>query len=437
MVNDINVNRKGYKKTSLGWIPEDWEIKHFGEVFNYLRTFSYSRECLTYDSNVDKIKYIHYGDIHASFKSEFLDFDSFKRVPFLIDSTISKSASEDPDFPFLKDGDLIIVDVSEDYEGIGKCIELTNVNNSKAISGLHTFAVRDSKGLTANGFRTYILNNKSIVKEIKRIATGISVYGISKSNLSKINIIIPSISEQILIAKLLNCWNIAVEKTQDLIELKEKRKKALMQQLLSGKKRVKGFNDKWKTLPIADVVVPTLRPVNKPTNLFLALGIRSHGKGTFLKHNFNPDNIEMDILYEVKENDLITNITFAWEGAIAIVKKDDEGALVSHRFPTYTFNSINGVVDYFRYIIIQPRFKYFLELISPGGAGRNRVLNKNNFLKLEIKLPSVKEQKAIASILRTADKEIDLLNQKLESFKKQKKGLMQVLLTGKIRVKTK
>lgn len=207
-----------------------------------------------------------------------------------------------------------------------------------------------------------------------------------------------------------------------------------MQQLLTGKKRLRGFNEEWEKRNLREVLIPTFRPTNKPNSSFLALGIRSHGKGTFLKREFDPSKIDMDTLYRVKENDLIVNITFAWEGAIAIVNGEDDGALVSHRFPTYTFNKKAGVVDYFRYVILQPRLKYVLGLISPGGAGRNRVLSKTGFLKLTLQMPDVKEQAAIADILRAADRELDLLRNKLDAVMEQKKGLLQKLLTGQIRV---
>jgi type I restriction enzyme S subunit len=76
-----------------------------------------------------------------------------------------------------------------------------------------------------------------------------------------------------------------------------------------------------------------------------------------------------------------------------------------------------------------------LDLISPGGAGRNRVMSKKDFLKLDIKLPEIEEQSAIANVLQCTDDELQLLKKKLEQLKEQKKGLMQVLLTGKKRLK--
>jgi len=142
----------------------------------------------------------------------------------------------------------------------------------------------------------------------------------------------------------------------------------------------------------------------------------------------------MTTLYQVCKDDLIVNITFAWEGAIAIVKEFDEDALVSHRFPTFVFNKNKAISDYFKYIILQKRFIFMLGLISPGGAGRNRVLNQKDFIKLNVALPSVPEQQKIADCLNSLNNEIELLQKKNELLKKQKQGLMQVLLTGKVRV---
>src|SRR4030042_6301946 len=163
-------------------IPVDWATPEFEKVFSFLKTFSYSRDQLTDEKTVDEIQYIHYGDIHAKFENEVLDFESEKRIPYLLDGIITKSESEDENFPLLKDGDLIIADASEDYEGVCNCVELKNINGRKIISGVHTFAVRGIEGEIAFGFRTYALNNQQVVRGLRRIATGISVYGVSKTN---------------------------------------------------------------------------------------------------------------------------------------------------------------------------------------------------------------------------------------------------------------
>jgi len=149
----------------------------------------------------------------------------------------------------------------------------------------------------------------------------------------------------------------------------------------------------------------------------------------------NPTSVAMDTLFRVKRNDLIVNITFAWEGAIAFVGQTDEDCFVSHRFPTYEVDVNKALPDYLRHVIVQKRFIRNLGLISPGGAGRNRVLNKTDFLNLKISLPEIKEQERIGDVLNTSLKEISLLKTKLDLLKVQKRGLMQKLLTGEWRVK--
>jgi len=261
------------------------------------------------------------------------------------------------------------------------------------------------------------------------------VPSLSGSTISAIPLAVPPHPEQQKIAAILSTWDMAIDNYNAIIEKLKNRNKGLAQQLLTGKIRVQGFEKKWKLTPLNECLAFTPRQVLKPVGNYLALGLRSHGKGIFHKNNIDPVDVAMDFLYEVKENDLIINITFAWEQAVAIVSKKDEGGLVSHRFPTYTFKTEKAIPEFFRHYIMQKYFKFLMELISPGGAGRNRVMNKTDFLKLEIKIPEVKEQKAISRILNTATTELKQYQQKLQTLQKQKKGLMQQLLTGKTRVK--
>ena len=164
----------------------------------------------------------------------------------------------------------------------------------------------------------------------------------------------------------------------------------------------------WDIVPIKKVVTQVHRSVDKPNEPYYRLSVRSHAKGTFHSFVEDPETVAMEELYKVKENDLIVNITFAWEHAIAIVKKEDDGLLVSHRFPTYEFNN-NACVKFYENIIKFPRIKKMLGDMSPGGAGRNRVLNQTDFYnKLYMPYTNRKEQEKIAEILSCCDKVIEL-----------------------------
>lgn len=416
-------------------IPRDWNDPEFKEIFNFLSTFSFSRDQLTNDITKDLIQNIHYGDIHTIFESQVLDFEEIEGIPYVCDGLITKNEIGRDDFPLLKDGDLVIADASEDYKGLAEAIELKNIGTRKVVGGLHTFVARDIEGCIKPGFKTYLLKHPQVVREIRRIATGFSVFGISKYNLSKIKLALPSGPEQLIMAEIFSTWDRAIDLTTHLISAKEQQNKWLMQQLLTGKKRLKGFkNSSWKTQSLENFIRPISREVPKPTKPYLGIGIRSHGKGTFLKFDELPEKNAMESFYVVKTGDLIVNITFAWEQAIAIATTRDDGALASHRFPTYIFQKGKGNRDFFKFFIVQSKMKKALELISPGGAGRNRVMNKKDFIKLEFLFPEFEEQTRIAEVLINAEKEFIVLQKKFNLLKEQKKGLMQILLTGKKRI---
>lgn len=142
-------------------------------------------------------------------------------------------------------------------------------------------------------------------------------------------------------------------------------------------------------------------------------------------------------MFEIEPDCFVVNIVFAWEHAIAKTTINEVGMIASHRFPMY--KTKDGVLDldYLLYYFKSKRGKYLLGLASPGGAGRNKTLGKTEFMKLQIPVPSVDEQVAIAKVLQAADKEIQLLKTKTEKLREQKKGMMQQLLTGKKRLKLK
>lgn len=201
-----------------------WKEKKFGSVFSFLQTNSFSRSLLNYESGTTKN--IHYGDIHTKFKS---NFDITKEdVPFINeDVDLSKIPSE----CYCREGDLVIADASEDYKDVGKAIELINLDGKKLLAGLHTFIARNSKGEIALGFMGYLMQSRSVRLQVMRVATGISVLGISKGNLGKVIIQLPCIEEQKKIAAFLTAIDERISLVADQIEKTKTYKKGLLQQM--------------------------------------------------------------------------------------------------------------------------------------------------------------------------------------------------------------
>lgn len=216
-----------YIDEKFGKVPVGWEVKRVDEVFDFYPTASYSRSMLKEDG---VCKYIHYGDIHTRFDT-FLDI-SEKSLPYISNDMIKK-------FVLLKDGDIVISDTSEDYDGVGKLVELVNVGESKVISGLHTLLLRSKTDELLNGFKGYLFNEERVRLEFLKYVTGIKVYSISKNSLSKVLLPIPTRMEQEQIKKKLDAVNNEMLVLKNKIKKLERLKVSLMQNLLTGKVRTK------------------------------------------------------------------------------------------------------------------------------------------------------------------------------------------------------
>lgn len=402
--------RKGYKKTKLGWIPNDWNIIQLEEVGKTVTGLTYKPNMI-HEKGVLVLR-------SSNVKNRTLKFTDNVYVNV-----------EEGEYNKTKKGDILICVRNGSRNLIGKNAIIDNASKGTAFGAfMLIFRSQDYNYLYQ------LFDTPYYEREIHR-NLGATINSINTNNLKKFKFPFPKKEERLAITKHLIFWDARISKLSKLITSKKLLKKALMQQLLSGKKRLPEFDTQWLVNRFDYFLNYSPRPVQKPNTAFIKLGIRSHCKGTFQNLDFKPEDIAIDTLYLVKPKDLIVNITFAWEGAVAIVKNKDEGALVSHRFPTYTFKDGISDTEYFKQFIQSKRFRYLLELISPGGAGRNRVLSKKELNKLKIKVPPFNEQIAISKILNTADQEIELLEKQLKQLNKQKKGLMQQLLTGKKRLK--
>lgn len=390
-----------YKQTPIGLIPQDWEVKTLTEIGKVVTGNTPSRKDLT----------LWNGDFcwvtAKDFKEKYI-YDSIEKIT----ERGCKNAR------ILPKGAVLITCIAS----IG--------NNAIAAVPLATNQQINSIIVSNDTSNEWLYYQLDFFKQnLGLLASKTAVPLVNKSDFEKLQIPLPPLPEQQKIAEILSNWDKAIQEVQLLIKKLEVRNKALAFSLLRGKL----VNKNSRKISLSKFLTFTPREIEKPTENYLALGIRSHGKGIFHKPDSDPKAIAMDKLYEVKENDFIVNITFAWEHAVAIISKEDEGGLVSHRFPTYVIDQKTVSVEFFRHIILQPFFKQMLDNISPGGAGRNRVLSKKDLLKLEISVPSLEEQTVIAEVLNTAQQELKQYEEKLKALQQQKKGLMQQLLTGKLR----
>lgn len=209
----------------------EWKKYKAGDVFNYLRTYAVSREKLINGKFEDSlIGNIHYGDLHSKY-ADSIDL-TIDEVPQVIDKDFVVKQED-----YLCDGDLVMADASEDYEGVGVTVSVHGIGDKKVVGGLHTFVLRDRKGITDEHYRQFIFKTQDIKREFRRIANGVSVYGISKSNIAKLVLSLPSSEEQKEIAGVLQ----TAEKEITALEKKrgwlQDQKKYLLNNLVTGQIR--------------------------------------------------------------------------------------------------------------------------------------------------------------------------------------------------------
>lgn len=188
--------------------------------------------------------------------------------------------------------------------------------------------------------------------------------------------------------------------------------------------RFSGFTEDWEQRKFGEIVQKYEDPVETPAEGYMRLGIRSHAKGTFHSYVEKGKELETAKMFRVAANNFIVNITFGWEHAVAITDESDAGKLVSHRFPQYSFKE--GMNPrFFKYLILDECFRHHLELSSPGGAGRNRVLKLNEMLEYKMKFPQMEEQEEIAIYFEQLDNLITLHQHKCEELQNIKKFMLK------------
>ncbi|MCM1294492.1 MAG: restriction endonuclease subunit S [Muribaculaceae bacterium] len=297
---------------------------------------------------------------------------------------------------------------------------------------------------TNQGFKSIISSDASVeflyyvVKHNKnafiRKACGSTFLEISKKDVENLTFAIPPLSEQEKIAEILSCWDDAIEQLQNLIAEKKELKRGLMQQLLTGKKRLPSFSKPWDKIKLCVI----LREISEKTivnNQHKVLSVTKNGvcsqEDYFDKQIASENNIGYKILHK---HNLVFSPMNLWMGSLGF--SDYDIGIVSPAYKIFTINEDIADYRFLKYLMITSNMIYLYRVNSEIGASIvRRNLDLEGLLSSWVFFPCLEEQHAIADMLMSADAEIDLLNKKLDVLTEQKKGLMQKLLTGEIRVK--
>jgi type I restriction enzyme S subunit len=412
------MNNITFKNTAIGLIPSDWEVKKLGEIGE-----------LKNGINKDKDEF-GFGFPMVNLMDVFGISRVFKNNLKL--GLVNANERDIKDFSLQK-GDVLFIRSSVKPSGVGLttliCDDLENTTYSGFI-----IRFRDNGYLNFE-YKAHCFFDENFRKRLLNKSTISANANINQGALNSLKLPIPPLPEQQKIASILSTWDKAIDNCKGIIEELKIRNKGLTQKLLTGKMRVKGFEKAtWSLVPIKTIAKDSSK--KNPNNKDLVVLSCTKYNGLVPSLEYFGRKIYSDDLTTYK---IVSKGQFAYatnhieEGSIGYQSSYDE-ALIS---PMYTvFQTDETVNDNFLFRVLKStNYIHEYQKRMEGSIDRRGGLRWDEFSKIKVPNPELKEQLEIVEILDKATEELNQYQQKLETLQLQKKGLMQQLLTGKKRVK--
>lgn len=411
-----NENRKGYKQTKLGWIPEEWKVVRLKEIATVGNGTTPSRKNDDYWNN---------GTIPWLPTSKVNEREILFANEFITDKALKETSLK------ILPANTVLVGMV----GQGKTRGMTAITKLPATIN-QNFAYIISNDILNPVFLFHKLSFD--YKRLRGAGRGGGKESLNCSIIKNYSIPLPPLPEQQKIASVLATWDKAIRLQEQLIEAKETQKKGLMQRLLTGQVRLKGFSGDWEEVKLRDI---TKRVTKRNKILNDNVVTISAQKGFVRQEEFFNKRVASSTLsnyYLVDKGDFCYNKSYSNGYPMGAFKRLDsfENAVVTTLYICFRLKDIKVDSDFILNYFEGGRMIQGLMKIAHEGGRAHGLLNigLKDFFDLSLYVPTLKEQKAIAAILVKADEEINLLKQKLVELKQQKKGLMQQLLTGTIRM---
>lgn len=419
---------KEYKYTELGSIPIEWAIERFGDVLYAIPNNTFSRDML---SDKGSFLNVHYGDVLVKFPS-VLDVATTE-LPHIADNSFRPRN-------IASNGDIIMSDTAED-EVVGKVTELQNITNQRIVSGLHTIWLRpkDSKKF-ASGFLGYFLNCTAYHNQLKPLMQGIKVLSLSKRSIAETKIAIPLVFEQERIAEALSDVDALIAELGELIEKKRLVKQGTMQQLLTASRRLPGFSKPWVEYKLGEIgVFSKGKGISKAETTSEGLPCIRYGE-IYTNHH---DYIKSFVSY-ISQQTAMDSVALR-KGQILFTAsgetKEEIGKAVAFNLDLEAYAG-GDIIIFTPTIQCDPIFMGYV-MNTPDVNSQKSALGQGDAVvhigavalsTISVFIPDISEQRAIAEILTDMDNEIAELEAKREKYRAIKEGMMQQLLTGRIRL---
>lgn len=417
--------KAGYKQTEIGILPDAWDTITFEDCFTILPNNTLSRAELNYNSG--EVQNIHYGDILVKIPA-VLDC-SAEGLPYINAENTTKASKG-----FLRDGDLIMADTAEDVI-VGKSTEVIGVGERKIVSGLHTIPCRPKDAeMFAPKWLGYFINHNTYHDQLIPYITGIKVSSISKSAISGTVIAVPEKEEQAEITDALSDIDALITNLEKLIAKKKAIKQGAMQELLTGKRRLPGFDGEWTDLIIGQngcLLRETIDPQAYGSTLFWEYSMPAFDAGKMPVKTFGADMHSNRTV--IHGSVLLFNKLNVRQKRIWLVEASASNSVCSSEFLPYYSDAID--LRLVAQLLSTEKVTRDFIGMSTGTSNSQKRITPKNFLEYSVYLPKdIDEQTAIAEVLDDMDCEIIALEEKMHKAQLMKAGMMSELLTGRIRL---
>ena len=411
-----NYRAKNMKETSIGLIPEDWEVKSLSQI----GVFSKGKGVTRADAQSGDIPCIRYGEIYTSHNDYIREFYSH------IYPTIAANATK------LKKGDILFAGSGETKEEIGKAVAF--LGDEEAYAGGDIIILSPNDGVSSK-FLGYVLNGAIAVSQKASMGQGDAVVHIHAKELGEVVIPLPNLTEQKRIAAALSGVDDMIGALDEAIAKKRQIKEGLMQQLLTGKSRLPGFNEEWRFCKLKDVaeMYSGGTPSSKEPKFygggipFLSISdMTSSGKYIFTTEKTITKMGLENSSARVFPAGTLMYAMYASLGKCSI--SQIETAISQAILGFILSDEIDIMYLYYHFCFIEEQVK------NMGQMGTQSNLSKALVEQFTIPVPIFSEQRAIADVLSTIDDDIYKIELKREKYLSIKQGMMQELLTGKTRL---
>jgi type I restriction enzyme S subunit len=405
----------GFKETKSGWIPAEWESIQLTTIAKLESGHTPSRNHPEYwDGN---IPWVSLHDAKELDRNEIHDTKH----------SISEKGVKNSSARLLPAGTVVFSRTAT----VGKASTLGRVMTTS-----QDFANFICGPRILNLYLVYLF--RSMGRYWKRLMAGSTHNTIYMPDFRRLLVTLPPLKEQEKIVEVLSAFDEVIWKYEAATLARLKRRRGLMQRLLSGKSRLLGFTGEWREVRLSKILKHVFRPVEwKPDKIFDLISIRRRSGGLFRRGSLRGDEYKTTDLHEVHEGDFLISKRQVSHGALAMVRKDFHGCHVSKEYTILENKDPKQLhMPFFDWLSRTKRMWWLTYVASNGVVIEKLIFDPKDFLKFSIRIPpTLEEQKRIVEVLETCDREIALHRRQLEAIREQKRGLMQKLLTGEVRVK--